>query len=260
VTTPAGFGFQGPEKQLMDLIRSMIETQPRPPVIIPVLTGNPSEDDATNVWLLTDGRLRTRYWNGSSFVYKEYAPIAPTGGAAPPYPPKELAPKTNVSQFAATWSQSYTGGNEQVSDGGRIYYGDSGDALGITKSLVGFDYAAIAAVLAGSTVKRVQLRMTNISTFWPDGADVFFGIHNVTSPPTTWSDSDVTAPLLTQHHFGKPETKTVDLPLRFATDIRSGTGKGIAVQSPDNDRAHSGYAAGVGSGFTPPLLIVTYAK
>ena len=147
-----------------------------------------------------------------------------------------------------------------MADGGRLYYGDAGDTYGQTKSLVGFNYSSIATVLAGSTVKRVQLRMTNLSTYWPAGADVFFGIHNVTSAPSVWSDTDVIAPLLTQHHFGKPETRTVDLPLRFATDIRGGTGKGIALQAPDTDRAHSGYAAGVGSGYTPPLLIVTYAK
>jgi hypothetical protein len=60
--------------------------------------------------------------------------------------------------------------------------------------------------------------------------------------------------------FQAPEARSVALPLAFATYIRDGLGKGIAIEAPDDSPSHAGYAAGVASGYSEPRLTVYYAK
>lgn len=238
--------------------------------VIPVLQTDPLESDPTNLWMRTDGRLRGRYLNsGGTFVYVDYplrsditsppsVPAAPAPPAAPP------APQTYKKTYAATWTQTYKGdGDKRTDDKGNemLVYGNAGDGYnGTNRSLIGFDYATIASNLSGSTVKKVQLQMTNIHAYWNSGVDIYFGIHNVTSEPTTWPDGSLPRRRIKIHHFGKPQYRQVDMPIEFATRIRDGSGKGIAIEAPSSSRDYYGFAAGVGSGYAPPKLVVTYAK
>lgn len=235
------------------------------PFRIPVLPDNPPETDPTNLWLLADGRLRSRYLNstGTAYVYKEYSPIAPTGTTPPPTAPPPAAPITYTSSFGAIWSQSYRqSGPARTDDGTKyLYYGSSGDSFnGRNRSLIGFNYGSIASALDGSTVKSVQLNMTNIHAYWNNGVDIYFGIHNFTSEPSSWAGGGIPRSMITKQHFGKPQNKWITLPIEFATRIRDNTGKGIAIEAPSSSRDYYGFAAGVGSGYATPTLKITYVK
>lgn len=248
------------EAEFVRFIKDMINKQPPRSFIIPTLSGDPSPEDPTNMWLLADGRLRTRHWNGLAFVIKEYTPVAPTATVPPPLPAVPATPITRSQTWEATWTQSYKGDGSARTDLGEqvLFYGSAGDANGLNRSLVGFDHASIASALAGSTVKAAQLTMTNLSTSLGIGANVYFGIHNSSSEPGTWPS--IPRSKIFRSLFGSSETKTVNVPIEFATSIRDGAGKGIAIEAPDNNRANYGYAAGVGGGYTPPRLTVTYVK
>lgn len=236
--------------------------------VIPVLQNDPPANDPTNLWMRPDGRLRGRYWNGSAWVNVDYpmrsditappaVPAAPAPAAQPP------APRTYRTAFAATWTQSYKGDDSKRTDSNgdlMLMYGNSGDANGTNKSLIGFNYSSIASTLTSSTIKKVELSLTNVDAYWDSGVDIYFGIHNVTAEPATWPADLLPRRKISKHHFEASEAKTVTLPLEFATMIRAGTGKGIAIEAPNASRDFYGYAAGVGSGFAVPQLIVTYAK
>jgi hypothetical protein len=238
--------------------------------VVPVVQNDPPDTDPTNLWMRPDGRLRGRYWNGASFTYVDYPMRSditspPAVPAAPAPPAKPSTPKTYQKTYTATWSQSYQGsGAKRVDSIGETYlvFGDSGaDTYGTQRALVGFDYATIATDLASSTIHKVELRMTNVHSYWDSGVDVFFGMHNVTSEPATWPASG-SLPLrrVVNHRFGKTETKIVPLQVQFGQLLRAGTAKGLAIEAPTAEKDYYGYAAGFGSGFTPPQLIITYAK
>lgn len=245
-------------------IRRMAEEANRKQLTIPVLNADPPETDPTNIWLLADGRMRARHLNtaGSAWVYREWVSSAPGSGSsatAPAAPPTVAV--TREDSWPAIWSQSYRGNNSPRTDAGtvRLYYGSSGDSFnGKNKSLMGFDYAGIAAALAGSTVNAVWLTMTNLHTYWNAGSDVNFGIHNFTSEPATWAG--LGGVFKAKHRFVQAQTRKVAMPLEFATAIRDGSGKGIGLDAPNTSRDFYGYAAGVGSGSPVPVLTVNYSK
>lgn len=247
------------EEQVRDLQR------PRP-FRIPLLAADPPTSDPTSMWLLPDGRLRARHLNtaGTAFVIREWVSTSAgssSSGTAPAAP--GAAPTTRETSWAAQWSQSYRQSGPARTDAGTkyIYYGDSGDSFnGRNRSLIGFDYSNIASTLSGSTVLEVRLTLLNLHSWYNNGSDIHFGIHNYTSEPSSWAGGGIPRSMIAKHHFGKPQQRTVAMPLEFATAIRDGWGKGIAVESPSDSLTFYGYAAGVGSGQQLPVLTVKYAK
>lgn len=260
-----------PEATIAKAVEAIADERLRPQsFVIPVLQNDPSTSDPTNLWMTTNGRLRGRYWNGSTWVYMDYplrsditAPPAVTPPPAPPARPTQI--KTYKTTWTATWSQTYKGdGSKRTDSKGENYivYGNSGDGFnGTQRALVGFDYANILSTLASSTIKSVQLKMTNVHAYWNSGVDVYFGLHNVTSEPSSWPSSGSLVDRKTAHSkFGKPQTKTIELGISFGNRLRAGQAKGLAIEAPSSSRDYYGYAGGVGSGYTPPQLIITYAK
>lgn len=236
------------------------------PLKLPVLEDDPDERDPTNMWLFPDGRLRARHLNttGTAYVYREWVPTSPGGGTSGTAPaPPVTAPTVHVESHVATWSQSYRQSGAARTDEGvvRLYYGSSGDPFnGRNQSLVGFDYATIAANLAGSTINSVTLRLQNLHSWYFSGVDIYFGIHNFTSEPATWAGGGIPQQRIVKHHFNRNQQRDVSMPLAFAQAIRDGWGKGIAIEAPDSNREFYGYAAGVGSGLQVPTLIINYTK
>lgn len=233
---------------------------------IPLLAADPpTTDTSTNIWLLPDGRLRARHRNtaDTAWVYREWVSTSPGSGTSASAPaPAPAAPITRVGVYAAQWSQSYRSTGAARTDDGtiRLYYGSSGDPFnGMNRSLVGFNHATIASDLSGSTVTKVQLTLLNIHSWFNSGSDIHFGVHNYTSEPATWTGGGIPRSMVSKHHFNRGQQRTIDLPLYFATDIRDGTGKGIALESPSTSRSFYGYASGVGDTVTP-VLRVEYAK
>lgn len=250
------------QRELADL-RSTVDSAMRRPFRVPILAADPPVEDPTDLWMFPDGRLRGRHLNttGTAFVTREWvttAPGAATSGtaAAPP----TTVPVTVQDTFVAQWTQSYRQSSAARTDAGAVmlYYGSSGDGFnGKNQSLIGFDHAAIAAALAGSTVNAVWLRLMNIHGWYHSGVNVYFGIHNFSSEPASWAGGLFR---IVSHRFGKPQERTVPMPLSFATSIRDGTGKGISIEAPNSSKEFYGYAAGVGSGYVIPALIVNYTK
>jgi hypothetical protein len=270
-----GAGFQrptSPEAGFVKAIMSEIDKRWRPKsFVVPVVQADPPESDPTNLWMRADGRLRGRYWNGASYTYVEYPmrsdiTAPPAVPAAPAVPTPVAAPRTYTGTYTATWSQTYKGdGSKRTDTRGELYlvYGQAeGDGVnGQQRSLVGFDYATIAADLASSTITKVELWMQNVHSYWESGVQVFFGMHNVTAEPGAWPGSgSLSLRRSVEQHYGKAEAKKVPLTVEFGQQLRAGTAKGIAIEAPSNVRDYYGYAAGVGSGYTPPQLIITYAK
>jgi hypothetical protein len=236
------------------------------PFRIPVVNEDPSESDPTNLWLFPDGRMRGRHLNtaGTAYVYREWAtgtPGSDTSATAPAAPTAPIV--TQEDSWPAIWSQSYRQSGAARTDLGvtHLYYGSSGDAFnGRNQSLIGFDHASIASALSGSTVNSVRLSMTNVHAWYNSGVQIYFGIHNYSSEPATWAGGGIPRQRITNHHFGKPQFREVWMPLEFATAIRDGWGKGVALEAPSSSREFYGYAAGVGSGYAPPVLTVNYSK
>lgn len=259
-----------PEAEFINAITEEINRSLPRASVIPVMQADPPTEDPTNMWMRPDGRLRGRYWNGSAFVYVDYPmrtdiTAPPSVPAAPPPPPKPPAPKSYKKTYTADWTQTYQGDGDKRNDSrGTKYlvYGNGGDSFnGTQRSLIGFDYSTIQSNLSGSTIKKVQLRMTNVHAYWNSGVQIYFGVHNVSSEPSNWPGSGSLPQRRASHHkFGKPQTRTVTLPLKFGQLLRSGSGKGITIEAPSGDRDYYGYAAGVGSGYTPPQLIISYTK
>lgn len=264
--------YQDPVEELGASIRLLQDRirvlESNPIARIPVLAADPPETDPVNWWLLPDGRMRARHLNtsGTAFVYREWVATAPGSGssAAPPAPPA-AAPQTQPELVAgAIWSRSYRqSGNARTDDGVvRLYYGSSGDGFnGRNRSLIGFDFASIAAALTGSTIISVKMDLYNLHAYNNSGSDIHFGIHNFSSLPGSWGGGGIPRSMIWKQHFGKPQFRqNVPMPLEFAQAIRDGWGKGIALESPSDSRTYYGYAAGVGSGQPLPTLRITYAK
>lgn len=255
-------------KALMDRVKAELQTPSK--FVVPFLQNDPDEKDPTNFWMTTTGRLRGRYWNGTVFVYLDY-PLrsditAPPAVTPPPPPPaKPAAARTFKTTWQAIWTQTYQGdGDKRTDSKGNNYlvYGNGGDSFnGTQRSLIGFNYGSIQSALSGSIIKLVQLRMTNVHAYWNNGVDIYFGMHNVTAEPASWpSSGSLLLRRSVKQHFGKPQTKTVSLSGAIGSAFRSGSGKGLAIEAPSGDRDYYGFAAGLGSGYTPPQLIITYTK
>lgn len=232
---------------------------------IPVLAVDPPETDPTNVWLFPDGRLRMRHLNtaGTAYVYREFVATAPgsTSSAVAPATPV-TTPQVRIGVYPAIWSQSYQQGGAARTDDGttKLYFGNGDVSNGTQQSLIGFNYTTIASDLTGSTINDVQLRLYNLWSYFEDGVQIYFGIHNFTAQPATWAGGGIPAQRIVNHHFGRTEERDVPMPLSFAQAIRDGWGKGVAIEPPNSNKEFYGYAAGFGSGLTLPTLIINYTK
>jgi hypothetical protein len=235
------------------------------PFRIPVLATDPDSTELTNIWMLHDGRLRTRKRNSAdtAWVIDEWVRTAPGSSSSSTSPPAPAAaPTSRVLTSLALWSQSYSGAGAARTDDGtvKLYYGNGGDGLGRNRALIGFDYAAIATALSGSTIKSVRLDLQNLATYYPGGATAYFGIHNYTSEPATWAGGGIPQSMAASAQLYPAQESTIFLPLDFATSIRDGTGKGVAMEAPSDSLEFYGVAAGFGSGYALPTLTVEYAK
>jgi hypothetical protein len=242
----------------------------RSALVIPQVSADPPETEATNLWMRNDGRLRGRYRNSAgTLVYLDY-PLRTdiTSPPAVPANPSPAAPGSIPQTYRTTWngiwSQTYQGSGVKRTDAmgeTNLVYGQDPDnpTFGSQVALVGFDYATIVSTLAGTTIQRIDLTMANLDAYWST-VQISFGMHNATAEPTTYLGTDILLRQSSSAEFGA-ETKTVQLPMSYAQALRAGTAKGIALEAPSPQRDFYGVAAGVGSGgYLPPQLTVTYAK
>lgn len=232
---------------------------------IPILDTDPPTDDPTNIWAFSDGRIRFRFRNtaNTAWVIKEI--ISTTAGSstsATAKPALGAAPQTQLKQYPAQWHQTYLGAGGQRTDSSTlIFYGNGNDGNGRQRALVGVDYATAATDLASSTIKAVWLEIQALGAGdMTRGSDVYLGIHNFTAVQATWTGGGIPRSMVYRVHLNPNSKATLQLPLEFGTSLRDGWGKGIAFEVPTDALEFFGYAAGVGSGYDLPTLVVEYAK
>jgi hypothetical protein len=233
---------------------------------IPVLAHDPDDTDATNIWMLHDGRIRTRKRNtaNTAWVIDEWVRTAPGSSTSATLPPSQGSAATSqVLRATAVWSSSYTAAGAARTggaDASLLYYGYNDASNGRNRAYLGLDYATLVSTLAGSTITGVQLLLQNLYSISPQGSDLYFGLHNVSgaSAPSTWQGTVISQ--ATKRRMTGADEQYIDLPILFGTSIRDGTAKGLAIEVPDDSPSRYGYAAGVGSGYDLPELIVYYSK
>lgn len=191
-----------------------------------------------------------------------------TGTPPPPPPPAPLPPvQTYIRTYDATWSRSYNGSdNPRFDDPNTLYHGTGpGGSNGNQKSMIGFNYTAIMADLAGATINSVELVMRNLHTFWYAGMNLWLGTHTNASKPATY-DVGNTWQGRWFFRWGYQYTLSVNLGVQMGYDLAGGVHKGIVVGpclSGDCTDDGYGYFAGAGyttNGHSGPYLAISYTK
>src|SRR5690606_17946762 len=157
------------------------------------------------------------------------------------------------------WSASWYGFGKR--SGTRLYQGDTllGDGTGKQYGKAGFDHATIQSDLAGSTIDRVELRLSNEHSWFSSGLTARIRTHNHAAEPGGSTSTDG-AFNRSSYAWNKGETKYVDLPVAVGEDLRDDTAKGITTGRPTaGDRNDYGYFRGYNASSSQrPRLRITY--
>lgn len=243
---------QDPIERLgLDITRmnARLDRLERSGVWIPIVDSDLAVDQG-NIWLFQDGRINLRLANGNVV---RVATTTGTGTSSTPKPAPPPQPKTYSKTYAPSWSAAYKSNGGKRSDTSNLYYGYGDGYNGRQTSLIGFPYSTIQSNLSGSTIKKVELYLHNVYSWWNNGSTIYFGMHNATTEPG--SLPALVRSLVSKAAFGKNQAKWVSISTEFGTRLRSGSIKGIALQAPNNDQQFYGYAAP-----SSPRLRITYVK
>ena len=169
---------------------------------------------------------------------------------------------TYTKYYNATWSGSYNGSFEYMSDySDRIAQGYYSSNRGNQRALIGFDYDQIQSDLSGASIQRVQLIMTNIHCYRNEGTDLIIGTHSYTSRPSTWSDGSVVQDRQRYYDWPYGAIRTVTLNSDIGTDLQDGSATGIAIgPGPTTNTAYYSYFRSPYSSSGRPYLKITYSK
>jgi len=168
-----------------------------------------------------------------------------------------------TTTYDATWCGRYQGGGTRISTNSDIYQGQYDGTNGNQKSMIGFNYTAIAAALAGSSIVSIKLKLKNKHWFNSAGGEAIIGTHNsaVASAPTTWPGSGIEDDRNRFGEWPKSATWLVELGVDVGEDLRDGNAKGIII-GPGISTSHDyyGFFAGSNDTLAKPQLEITYTK
>lgn len=182
--------------------------------------------------------------------------VVPTsGGSTPP------TVKSYSKTFNATWSRTYDGNNATTwDDTPYCYQGYYSSTRGNTKSLIGFDYAAIAAALAGATVTGCKLTIKSAHAYYNSGYTLWWGTHNYTAKPASWNGANVNQNRNFITNFAAGKTATINLGTAIGNEFKAQTSRGISSgPGPTTSLIYYGFAYGATSSGRP-YLTFTYTK
>ncbi len=258
VTTPGLTPADDLASQIADLKRQIQELKAQP-LYLPILQANPDASYAGNMWADPNGVLYFRRKDGTIRQITSASASAPTG--TNPTPPPH--PTTRPGAWTATWAQAYRNtGAKTGGDNRNLYYGNSGEGSynGRQQSLINFDYATIAATLAGSTISGVELYLYNIHTWANSGATCNVGTQAnfVGSAPSTFGGA--THNFVSSFHTARSTAAWHTVSTEFGQRLRDGSATGVILQAPNDSNTYYGYAAGFGSGLALPQIRITYIK
>jgi hypothetical protein len=224
---------------------------------VPILDADPTPESPTNMWMLSDGRLRIRNANGTVVEYvKTASPGGSTSTTTKPTPPP--VQRTHADVWVPSWAQVYAASGNPRADSSRLRYGWQDTSTQRNVSLLGFDTASIGATLTGARIVKAELYLYNLSTGRSGVAsNVSIGTHSNTSAPATLAGIDT-------HGVGSGVYQANDghwtpLTATVAAQLRDGTAGGVFLEGLSDSLSYAGYAAGLGS-TNPPQLRVTYVK
>jgi hypothetical protein len=173
----------------------------------------------------------------AAFFYVEdvglYGPAAITGTLSQTSGVVQAAAKvTTTGTWYATWGRSFreAGGTTLAGDPDDLYQGVpyySSD-YGNSRSLFGFDYAAIQTALTGATVNWIKViyRVKDAYDYSPY-TTVSVASHNYTTKPTTWAAANVSTGRATFSGQQTGVTYSNTLPLAVASEFKAGTTRGL---------------------------------
>lgn len=150
-----------------------------------------------------------------------------------------------------------TGGRAFQSDGDsrsttKLYQGYYDSTNGNQRSMVSFDYTAIAAALAGKTVTGVTLRFRTQFSYYAAGMTAVIGTHN-DNDISTYSGAGIKSNRVQKTGMTAGEWATVSLGQTIAQEFQANTAKGIAFgPGPSTSKTYYGYHY-LGNGNMPTL-------
>lgn len=252
---------QPPRGRLLQVVKNLaarVKQLENGGLYIPCYTQDPAaSDNRSNIWVLSDGRLRLRQRDGSIV---EYAPVGSPGSSNSANPPIITYPgqtQPQVITLSAALSATYNGSGVLQSGDPTMKYGNL-DGAGPYKSFWSFD---MTGVTIGNPCTRVELFIQNQATFNTYPIPVSLGTqafnpHGQISFPGT-------QPAVLNQGFAKPTLGQADGhwfdidPLLVVPMLRAGTMYGFAIDQ-GTDVNTWGEASGAQDAGLPPQMRVTY--
>jgi hypothetical protein len=240
------------ERRLQEAIESLqkqVLALQQKPFMLPVLQDDPLQDTLINMWMLSDGRIRTRKPDGSIGEYSISTHTHPdavansqggsTSTVTPPAPPP--ATKTYVGRWTQAWSASYRGlsGLPRRTDTTDLYYGRVGSVHGQQRSIIGFDGPAIRTAIGAGSITGVWIYINNKHTYPNGGTILRLGVHTHEAAPSSYSESTSGQGSI---WVGKPSAKWTQIPNWFGAIIRT-SANGIVFSQASDSIGKYGYAA-----------------
>jgi hypothetical protein len=176
--------------------------------------------------------------------------------SAPTAPPAST-PKSYSKVYQPVWSRTYDGDSSTTwDDSAHCYQGYYSSDRGSTRSLVGYNYTTIQSDLSGATVNKVYLNFKCLHAYYSAGMDLWYGAHNYTSKPSSWSGGNVFERLADSTGIKGGSSYTADLTSYLGASLKSGAYRGIAFgPAPSTSHTHYGYLSGATESGKPTLTI-----
>lgn len=227
------------------------------------------KDDGTSERHLMDTVGYT--WGSASFQCVGRSPRDAKGPLTPPHayiavsddantgnsdvPPVAGGPGT--LNFTALGGRSYKSDNTTLRSTTWMYQGYYDTTWGNNRAAIQFDYAAIAAALAGHTVTGVTLKFRTKHSYYNVGCKAVIGTHNATTYTTfnNWKVNRLQVP-----NCSAEKWTTVDLGPGIANEFKNGTTKGIIFGPGQSGDSKQYYGYHYVTGGSAPVLTFTYSS
>lgn len=211
------------------------------------LASAPAASTGINVYHhASSDTLRVRRPDGTWAVYNPSTVSAQTGQTAPgstttQNKQADSQPTTKRKTYSASWGRAFNDvrGPE---DAGNLYYGRWDSTWGERRIMLGLPDAAIRADLAGASIQKVELHLRNVDSYAFAGIEIYFGGHNQSAKPGSYSS--VREQIFHDHwpHSGTGATwrgGSGDITW-FGKKLRDNVIKGITVNQPSGSRSYYG--------------------
>lgn len=227
------------------------------PFRVPTLQADPDVNDPTNLWYLSDGRLRGRLVDGTLVEYARSNHSHPDaiansqggGSSTAPPPPQDYQPASYQYKQGADWFASYDQNGSAERATSYLYYGYYSAAASRQTQMSMMHFPSLNQLdpgPVGTRIGRVQLHIVNRHTNLNSGAELRIGLHNSATKPATFQETLWVPYKIHVGKAGYPSSGstdiTFDLPLLVGEMYRDDTACGITFSQHTTDQSFYGYA------------------